>query len=269
MSASPFVRYEIQDRIVTLTLDRAESRNAIATQADCDDIVAALTRAQRAAQASCIVLTGAGSAFCAGGDLKAMRERSGIGRLDSPVATRGNYRMGVQAAIRALWDCELPMIAAVNGPAIGLGCDLACTCDLRIAGERARFASSFINVGLVPGDGGAWLLPRAVGLANAAELMLTGDTIDAEAARAMGLVSRVLPDAQLLDEAYRLAGRIVSRPAKTLRLTKRLLREGQQQRLSDILELSAAFQALAHETADHEEAVEAFVAKRPPQFRGH
>lgn len=268
MNADGFVRYAREGRIVTLTLNRPETRNAIATQADCDDLVASLARAQQEPEASCIVLTGAGSAFCAGGDLKAMQQRRGIGRLDSPVATRGNYRRGVQSVIRALWDCELPMIAAVNGPAIGLGCDLACTCDLRIAADSARFASSFINIGLVPGDGGAWLLPRAVGLANAAELMFTGDTIDAQTARQMGLVSRVLPDAELMAEAGRLAARIVSRPAKTLRLTKRLLREGQQQRLSDLLELSSAFQALAHETADHEEAVAAFGEKRPPRFEG-
>lgn len=265
---SSFIRYEQRGRVVHLTLDRPQSRNAIATQADCDDLVAAFRRAQDAAGVSCAVLTGSGSAFCAGGDLKAMKARSGIGALDSPVATRANYRRGVQSVIRALWDCEVPMIAAVNGPAIGLGCDLASACDLRIASTSARFASSFISVGLVPGDGGAWILPRAIGLAKASEMIFTGEMLDAAQALSFGLVSRVVADDRLLDEAQILAERIASRPAKALRLTKRLLRESQHQRLSDILELSAAYQALAHETEDHREAVDAFTEKRSPVFTG-
>ena len=265
---SSFARYEQQDRLVTLTLDRAESRNAIATLLDCEQLVQALTRAQQDERVSCIILTGSGSAFCAGGDLKAMKTRSGIGALDSPAATRANYRRGVQSVIRALWDIEIPMIAAVNGPAIGLGCDLATLCDMRIASESARFASSFINVGLIPGDGGAWILPRAVGLAKASEMIFTGQTIDAQEALRFGLVSRVVAADQLLAEAQNLAEQIVSRPARTLRLAKRLLREGQQQRLSDVLELSSAYQALAHETEDHAEAVDAFLEKRTPRFSG-
>lgn len=160
------------------------------------------------------------------------------------------------------------MIAAVNGHAIGLGCDLACLCDIRIAADGARFASSFINVGIIPGDGGAWILPRAVGLSKAAEMIFTGDAIGAQEALACGLVSQVVSAEALLASARVLAEKIASRPAKALRLAKRLLREGQQQRLSDILELSAAYQALAHETADYHEAVEAFVGKRPPLFTG-
>lgn len=160
------------------------------------------------------------------------------------------------------------MIAAINGSAIGLGLDLACLCDIRIAAQSAKFASSFIKLGIVPGDGGAWVLPRAVGLSNAAELIFTGDTIDAAAALAMGLVSRTVPAELLMKEALAIAGRIVVNPARALRLSKRLLRDGQQQRLSDILELSAAFQALAHETADHVEALDAFLEKRPPKFTG-
>jgi enoyl-CoA hydratase/carnithine racemase len=160
------------------------------------------------------------------------------------------------------------MIAAINGHAIGLGLDIACLCDLRICADTARFASSFIRLGIVPGDGGTWILPRAIGSARAAELMLTGDTYEAAAALSMGLVSAVVPASGLMAEAHALATRIVANPARTLRLTKRLLREGQQQRLQDVLELSAAFQALAHETQDHHEAVEAFLEKREPRFTG-
>ena len=139
---------------------------------------------------------------------------------------------------------------------------------MRIASDAAVFASSFIKLGLVPGDGGAWILPRIVGLSRASELILSGDSIDAATALSWGLVSRVVPGEQLLEQAQALAARIAASPAATLRLSKRLLREGQQQRLSDVLELSAAFQALAHETTDHEEAVAAFLDKRAPVFTG-
>lgn len=264
---TPFVHYQRTGAIAVLRLDRPQTRNAISTRADCDDLVNALELAQ-ADDASCLVLTGAGSAFCAGGDLKGMKQRSGIGRLDAPVKTRDNYRRGVQRAIRALWDCELPMIAAINGPAIGLGLDLACLCDLRIAGESAKFASSFIKVGLIPGDGGAWVLPRVVGLSMASEMILTGNTYDAARGLQMGLVSRVVADDALIDSAQQLAEQVTANPPRTLRLAKRLLREGQQQRLSDVLELSSALQALAHETPDHEEAVDAFLERRTPRFTG-
>jgi 2-(1,2-epoxy-1,2-dihydrophenyl)acetyl-CoA isomerase len=160
------------------------------------------------------------------------------------------------------------MIAAINGHAVGLGLDLACFCDIRLCSGNALFAASFIKVGIVPGDGGAWILPRAIGLSKAAELLFTGDTIDAAAALSMGLVSSVVPLSLLMSRANELAARITSNPAKALRLAKRLLREGQQQRLSDVLELSAAFQALAHETQDHHEALDALLEKRPPQFTG-
>ena len=267
-SRVPFVLSARNGSIVTLTLNSPATRNAIGTALDCQDIVSAIDQTEADPQASCLVLTGAGTAFSAGGNLKGMKERSGIGRLDSPIATRNNYRAGVQRVIRRLWDCELPMIAAINGPAIGLGLDLACLCDMRIAAEGTKFASSFIKMGLIPGDGGAWVLPRTVGLANAAELILTGDTIDTEAALRMGLVSRVVPAAGLMEAAQALAARVVANPARTLRLAKRLLREGQQQRLSDVLELSSAYQALVHETQDHVEAVDAFLGKRPPNFTG-
>ena len=265
---SAFVTYEKSNRVVTITFDRPETRNAISTLQDCRDLSDAVQRAQDDASVSCIVLTGGGTAFSAGGNLKAMKERTGLGPLKTPDETRANYRRGVQAISRALWDCEVPMIAAINGHAIGLGLDLACLCDIRLCSETALFAASFIKVGIVPGDGGAWILPRAIGLSRAAELIFTGDTIDAASALSMGLVSEVVPLPLLMPRVNELAARITSNPAKALRLAKRLLREGQQQRLSDVLELSAAFQALAHETEDHHEALDALLEKRPPQFTG-
>ncbi|HEY6868685.1 MAG TPA: enoyl-CoA hydratase-related protein, partial [Novosphingobium sp.] len=207
-------------------------------------------------------------AFSAGGNLKAMKERNGIGPLDQPDSTRHNYRRGVQRIARALVDCEVPLIAAVNGHAVGLGCDLACLCDIRIAGESAKFSASFIKVGIVPGDGGAWALQKVVGYPKAAEMFLTGDRYSAQEALSFGLVGKVVADDQLMPEALALAGRIAANPARALRLTKRLLREAQTQRMSEVLELSAAYQAIAHETADHAEALDAFLEKREPVFRG-
>ena len=267
--SEPFILYVQQGRIVTLTLNRADERNAIGSHADCADLVDAVERAAADPSVAVLVLTGAGTAFSAGGNLKAMRERSGIGPLDSPLATRNNYRAGIQRIPQALWNCELPMIAAINGHAIGAGLDLACMCDIRIAAQGAKLASSFIKMGIVPGDGGAYFLPRATGLSKAAEMMFTGEPIGADDALACGLVSRVVPAEALLDEARALAERIAVNPPQTLRLVKRLLREAQHARLDEVLQLSAAFQALAHETADHREALDAFFDKRPPTFSGH
>lgn len=263
-----FSLYEKSGRVATVTLNRPESRNAIATQADCDDLANALWRANDDEEINAVILTGAGASFCAGGDLKAIRERTGIGPRATPDGTRANYRRGVHAIIKALAEIEVATIAAINGHAIGLGLDIGVLCDMRIAAASAKVASSFVKVGIIPGDGGAWILTNAIGASAAAELVLTGDTIDAEEARRIGLVSRVVADDQLMAEARKLAERVAVNPPRTVRLAKRLLREAQHGRLSDVLELSAAFQALAHETRDHKEAVEAFTAKRAPKFTG-
>jgi 2-(1,2-epoxy-1,2-dihydrophenyl)acetyl-CoA isomerase len=266
--SEPFALYEKTDRVATVTLNRPDTRNAIAEQSDCEELIALIERADEDPGVSVLILTGAGTAFSAGGNLKNMRDRVGIGALDSPAATRTNYRRGVQRIPSAMMRAEVTTIAAINGHAIGLGLDLACLCDLRLAADSAKFASSFVKVGLVPGDGGAWILPQVVGYSRAAELVLTGDTIDAAEALRIGLVSQVVPAPELLEAAHRLAGRVAANPPRTLRLAKRLLREGQHGRLSDVLELSAAFQALAHETGDHREALNAFFERRPPRFTG-
>jgi 2-(1,2-epoxy-1,2-dihydrophenyl)acetyl-CoA isomerase len=263
-----FATYEKSGRIAVVTMNRPDARNAIGTLEDCDELAGALLRANEDRDVSALILTGAGKAFCSGGDLKAIRERTGIGPQSPPDATRANYRRGVHNIIRALADVEVATIAAINGPAIGLGLDIGALCDMRIAAQSAKMASSFVKVGIVPGDGGAWILTHAIGPARAAELVLTGDTIGAEEACRIGLVNKVVPDDKLMEEARALAERVAVNPPRALRLAKRLLREAQHGRLSDVLELSAAFQALAHETADHKEAVDAFTEKRSPKFTG-
>lgn len=265
---SSFLQFDRRDRVAVLTLNRPDSLNAIATHEDCRELVDAIESLTDDRTISAAIITGAGRAFSAGGNLKGMKDRNGIGPLDQPDSTRFNYRRGVQRITRAFMDCEVPLIAAVNGHAVGLGCDLACLCDIRIAAQGAKFSASFIKMGIVPGDGGAWSLQRVVGFSRAAEMFFTGDRYSADEALAMGLVGRVVPDDALMTEAHALADRIAANPARALRLTKRLLREAQTQGMSEVLELSAAYQALAHETADHAEALDAFMGKRTPVFRG-
>lgn len=266
--SEPFVLTERAGRVAIVTLNRPATRNAIGEHADCAELVAALRAAEAAPDVSVLILTGAGSAFSAGGNIQGMRDRNGIGPLATPADTRANYRRGVQQIPRVLADLEIATIAAINGHAIGLGLDLAALCDVRVASKDAKFAASFIKMGIAPGDGGAWVLQRVLGYARAAELILTGDTITAQEALAIGLVSKVVAPEEVMPAAKDLAERIAVNPPRSVRLSKRLLREAQHSRLTDILELSAAFQALAHETADHKEAVEAFMAKRTPMFTG-
>jgi enoyl-CoA hydratase/carnithine racemase len=179
----------IEDRgpIAIVRLDRAQSRNAISSFEDCAELVDCLVRLDADRAKRVIILTGADPAFCAGGDLKQMRAGTGLGGGRTALEVQDNYRRGVQRIPLAFQSLDIPVIAAVNGPAVGVGCDLAAMCDLRIASERATFAESFVKVGLVPGDGGAWFLARAIGVAAAARLALTGETIGAERARAIGL----------------------------------------------------------------------------------
>ncbi|MGH6876026.1 MAG: crotonase/enoyl-CoA hydratase family protein [Rhizomicrobium sp.] len=255
------------DMVVTLTINRPESRNPLGEEGDGEWFADAAARINADREIRCAILTGAGKAFSAGGNLKAMREQTGP--FAGPgVLIREGYRSGIHRMVRALWSVEVPLIAAVNGPAIGLGNDVACLADLRIAADTAVFGASFLRMGLVPGDGGAWILPRLIGQARAAELFFTGDTIDATTALDWGLVSKIVPAAQLMDEAHALAARICRQPPDVLRMTKRLMRDGERVSFETLMEMSAAFQSLAHLTADHREAVSAFFEKRPPAFKG-
>lgn len=259
-----FLTYQQDGSIVTLTMNQPESRNALTGNTAIQEFVQACARITADPGVKVVVLTGAGSAFCSGGNVKNM-QRYWVDAI-APMAIRDEYERGIQRLSLALYHLDVPTIAAVNGAAIGAGCDLACMCDIRIAAEGAQFAESFVKVGIVPGDGGAWLLPRAVGMSKAAEMSFTGDAISAAEALQCGLVSRVVSAGELMETAYALARRIAANPAPTLRLTKKLLREGQHVRLDTLLELSAAFQALAHKSAQHEEAVAAFIEKRVPRF---
>ena len=253
--------------LVTLTINRPESRNPLGEEGDGELYAAAVARINEDRDVRCVILTGAGKAFSAGGNVKAMREKGGA-FSGGGVAIRERYRTGIHKIVRSLWSVEVPMIAAVNGPAIGLGNDVACLADTRIAADTAIFGATFLKIGLVPGDGGAWLLPRVIGMARASELLFAGETIDAPTAQSWGLVSKVVPADKLMDEARELAGKIARQPPDVLRMTKRLLREGISASFDTVMELSASMQALAHHTEDHAEAVSAFLDKRTPVYKG-
>jgi enoyl-CoA hydratase/carnithine racemase len=264
---SDAVLYAQDGHVVTLTMNRPDVRNAIGGIDEIDHFVSLLNKASADRSVRAVILTGAGSAFAAGGNVKAMREKTGMFG-GGAAAIRENYRRTVQHLAKALWSVEVPTIAAVNGAAVGQGCDLACLCDMRLAGRSAKFSVPFLKLGIIPGDGGAWLFPRVVGRSRAAEMFYTGDMIDAETAAQWGLASRVVEDAALMDEAMALAQRIASNPPDVLRMTKRLLRDSEGASFETIMDLSSAMQSLCHQTEDHVEAIDAFFEKRPGDYKG-
>jgi enoyl-CoA hydratase/carnithine racemase len=262
-----WVLVEVSDAIATLTLNNPALRNPISDIEMVDALIAALDRVNADANVRVAILTGAGKSFSSGGNLNKLGQPGELGG-GPPADTPRGYARGIQRIPLAFQVLEVPIIAAVNGAAIGAGCDLACMCDIRIAGASARFAESFVKLALIPGDGGAWLLPRVVGYSKACEMAFTGDTIDADEALRCHLVSRVVPDDELMAAARALALRIAANPPHALRMTKRLIMLGRDSRLDQHLETAAAFQALAHTTADQREALAAFKESRVPKFTG-
>jgi enoyl-CoA hydratase/carnithine racemase len=248
------LRVETDGPVQVWTIDVPEVGNAITGP---DMIAGFETLVDEANQDNAIravILTGAGKIFSAGGNVKEMADRQGMFGL-APIDQRRAYIDGIQRIPRALARLEVPLIAAVNGAAIGAGCDLAMMCDIRIASQRASFAESFVTLGLIPGDGGTWFLPRAIGYARAAELTFTGERIDAETAMEWGLVSRVVAHEELLTAARALADRFAVNPPPALRMAKRLLQESVSGSLESTLAMAAAMQPLAHHDAEHDQRI--------------
>lgn len=257
----------VEGGVATLTLQRDDVRNALTGTALIDDIVGTVNWANTAHGVSVLIITGEGSAFSSGGNVKEMQDRGGIFG-GAPIEIQDKYRRGIQQIPLALHKAEIPVIAAVNGPAIGAGFDLVNMCDIRIASTRAQVGETFINLGITPGDGGAWFMQRLIGYQRAAELTFTGRVVKAEEALQLGLFLEVVEPEALLPRALELAGEIASKPPLTLRLTKRMMKLAQRSDLPDFLDLCACFQAMAHHTTDHLEAVNAFLEKRAPVFTG-
>jgi 2-(1,2-epoxy-1,2-dihydrophenyl)acetyl-CoA isomerase len=256
--------YEVQDAVATLTLNRPERLNALGDTLR-DDLHDAVLRAAGDSDIRAIVVTGAGKGFCSGGDVKAMNEAKEA-RAPRPVLEKvAPLRDRVLIAMR---DAPQPIIAAVNGPAAGAGMNLALACDIRLASTTARFGETFVKRGLHPDWGGTYFLPRIVGLAKAAELIFTGEMIDADEALRLGIVSAVHPPEDLLSRARALATKIASGPPIAIRLARRALYHNQDTDLRGALEFETFAQNICFETEDAREGIRAFVDKRPPSFRG-
>lgn len=261
------VKLNQQGPIATLTLNRPDMMNALGQEGDGIAMAQACAEIEDNPEIRCVILTGEGRAFSAGGDVKAMRDKKGV-FSGSPYNIREGYRRNIHRIVTSLYNLEVPIIAAINGAAIGLGCDVACMADIRISSERAKFGVTFLKLGLIPGDGGAWLLPRIVGASRAAELLFSGDVIDAATAEKWGLVSKVVSADTLMDEAMALAHRICAQPPQSLRVAKTLLRHGATSEYETIMEMSAAFQSMMHHTEDHMEGVASILEKRSAVFKG-
>lgn len=261
------IRVERQGRVAALTLIKPETGNTVSEARTVDELERALRGLESSGDVSVVVLTGSGRIFSAGGNVKAMRDRAGM-FAGSPHEIYANYRNAVQRVTRLMTDLSLVTLAAVNGAAIGAGCDLALMCDLRIAGRSASFGQAFVNLGLIPGDGGAWFLARSVPRHVAADLVFSGRTLSAEEALRLGLVNEVVDDGQLLTRAHEIAAAIAAKPPLALRLGKRLLNQAYTLSLPDFLEACAAYQSMLHHTGDHREALTAFFEKRVGRYNG-
>lgn len=244
----------VDKRVATLTLNRHDVRNALTGTGLIDDIITVADWINTCDDVSVLIITGAGSAFSSGGNVKDMADRGGDFAGDvAEVATR--YRRGIQRIPLALQQVEVPIIAAVNGAAVGAGFDLANMADIRIASTKAKFGETFLNLGIIPGDGGAWFMQRLIGYQQAFELTLSGRIVDAAEALKLGLVLDVVEPDQLMVRAGEIATRFAAQPPKALRLTKRLMKMAQRMELKDFLDLCAAFQGMCHNEPEHLEAV--------------
>ncbi|MFV8816426.1 enoyl-CoA hydratase-related protein [Haliea sp. E17] len=258
---------DINGRVALLTLNRDDLRNALTGSALVDEIIEVCQWINATPDISVLVITGAGKAFSSGGNIKDMRDRTADFAGDV-AELEANYRRGIQRIPLAIDALEVPVIAAVNGAAIGAGFDLANMCDVRIGSTEALFGETFINLGIIPGDGGAWFLQRVVGYQRAAELTFSGRLVKAQEAQEIGILLEVTAPDALLPRALELAQAFAGKPPQAVRYTKRLLKKAQRSELRDFLDLCAVYQGISHNTEDHGEAVSAFLEKREPSYKG-
>jgi enoyl-CoA hydratase/carnithine racemase len=258
----------VEGRVALLTLNRHDVRNELTGTRLAAEIAAVAEWINHDERISTLLITGDGSAFSAGGNIKHMRDRDQGSFAGDVAAVQASYRHGIQRMALAMDALEVPAIAAVNGPAVGAGFDLALMCDVRIGSTTAQVAESFLGLGLIPGDGGGWLLQRLVGYQRAAELSFSGRAVEASEALALGIFIEVVEPDDLMARARELAASFAGKPPQAVRLTKRLLRYGQRMAFKDYLDVCAVVQGMCHNAADHLEAVNAFLEKRPPAFQG-
>jgi len=258
----PHVLYEVKEHVAVITLNRPKAKNAFSIE-----MITLwneyLKSARNDNNVRVIIVTGKGDTFCSGGDIQEMAE----GKLQSWDMKKFLWE-GVHRIVLSLEDLDKPVISAINGAAMGAGMDMAIMCDIRICSDRARLAESYINIGVVPGDGGAYFLPRLAGISKALELLLTGDVINPDEALNLGIVNRVVPHDHLMDEAFKLAEKIAEKPPLAVRMIKRAVYQAQTGTLRSHLDYISSQLALLTETEDHIEAAKAFLEKRKPVFTG-
>jgi 2-(1,2-epoxy-1,2-dihydrophenyl)acetyl-CoA isomerase len=260
--------YEVDQGVATVTLNRPAVLNAINPQM-IEELQAALHTVEDDASVRAVVLTGAGRGFCSGADLKARpRVKPNESPPEATEAGAGRLRRTLNPLILAIRTIEKPFIAAVNGVAAGAGCNLALACDIVLASDEARFGNVFTRIGLIPDCGGHFFLPRLVGFHKAAELMFTGDIIDAREAERLGLINRIVPHTELAKHTRELAERLARGPTRAIGLCKRTLNVASTADLATVLDAEAEGQGLARQTEDHWEGVQAFLEKRPARFSG-
>ena len=261
---SKSVLYEQNKRIVTITLNRPDTRNALSGDI-INGLVDSFKKADRDKNVGCVILTGAGKSFSSGGNLQEIKDMTTKDNM-SQSQLEDWYRFGIQKIPLTMNSIDVPVVAAINGHAIGAGNDLCTMCDIRIAGEDAKFSESFLRIGIIPGDGGSWFLPKIIGLSRANEMILTCDVLNAEKALAWGLVSQVVSNEELLKKANEIATKIAEQPPEASRRAKRLLRMSQNVPLDKALEMAASQQSILQMMDDHREAIDALLEKRSPKY---
>jgi enoyl-CoA hydratase/carnithine racemase len=256
------LEYTVSDGVATILLNRPERKNAF-TLDMIDEWATALRSAQRDPSVRVVLLTGAGDAFCSGVDLAVLES---VG--DEPMALKSMLLDGVHQVARAVDDLSKPLIAAVNGVAVGAGMDMALMCDVRLLAESARMSEGYIKVGLVPGDGGGYYLPRIVGTSKALELLWTGDFIDSAEALRLGIANRVYPDAEFRDACATFAARLCAQPPINVSMIKRVVQQSASSDLRSALDLVSSHFAVVYGTRDSREAREAARDRRAPSYEG-
>lgn len=252
------IKTKTESGIATITLADPDTRNAITGEEMLDDLLDALDEIEADPETVVVIIDAEGPAFSSGGNVKDMANKEGLFSGD-PAEMTEKYRDTIQQLTRFLATTDLVTIAAVNGPAVGAGFDLVLGCDLRFGSRNARFAHTFIEMGIIPGDGGAWLLPRVVGWQRATELALTARFVTAAEAEHYGVLLEVVPEDKLQGRVREIASIIASKPKPAVIMAKRLLRQARSMDLDGFLEFSAALQSIAHTTPEHMTAVASYV----------
>lgn len=255
------------ESVLKISLDNENMSNAI-TDNMIDSIEEVLRLADDDIDIRCIVLTGEGKNFCAGGDIKAMESKTGMFAGESN-ELRSRYERGIQRIPRAIESLRTPIIAMVNGAAIGAGCDLAMMCDLRVSSDRSKFGETFSKLSLVPGDGGTFFLQRVIGYTKAMEMFLTGDIYSGDSIERMGLSNYHTSHDTLEEFTMGLANKISSNGPIAISLTKMALKSGRTSGLNEQLELLSTMQGISQRTQDHFEGINSFKEKRSPEFKGY